>query len=149
MQGRAEGNATVSIDRIITAFEMLPNWQDRYRLIIDQGRNLPDLPEDERVDDNLIDGCMSKVWLTAHLDESRDPPVIHFHADSDSQIVKGLVSIVFEVFNHRSPEEIVTADIESVFGRLELEQHLSAGRRNGLSSMVRRIRELAQHELAA
>ena len=139
----------MSIERIITAFEMLPNWQDRYRLIIDQGRNLPELPEEEYADENLIDGCMSKVWLTAQLDESQDPPVIHFRADSDSQIVKGLVSIVFEVFNHRTPEEIVTTDIESVFGQLELEQHLSAGRRNGLSSMVRRIRELAQHELAA
>jgi len=142
-------NATVSIDRIITAFEMMPNWQDRYRLIIDQGRKLPDLPEEERVDDNLLDGCMSKVWLTAHLDESDDPPVIHFHADSDSQIVRGLISIVFEVFNERTPEEILTTDIESTFSQLELEQHLSAGRRNGLSSMVRRIRELAQHELAA
>ncbi len=141
--------ATVSIDRVITAFEMLPSWQERYRLIIDQGRNLPPLPETEYVDDNLLDGCMSKVWLTAQLDDSQDPPVIHFHADSDSQIVKGLISIVFEVFNHRTPEEILTTDIESVFGKLELEQHLSSGRRNGLSSMVRRIRELAQHELAA
>lgn len=107
------------------------------------------MPEEEYVDENLLDGCMSKVWLTAQLDDSQDSPVIHFHADSDSQIVKGLISIVFEVFNHRTPEEILTTDIESVFEKLELEQHLSSGRRNGLSSMVRRIRELAQHELAA
>lgn len=139
----------MSIDRIITAFEMLPSWQERYRLIIDQGRTLPELPEQERVDENLLDGCMSKVWLTAHTDDSQDPPVIRFHADSDSQIVKGLIAIVFEVFNGRTPEAIVTTDIESVFGQLELEQHLSSGRRNGLSSMVRRIRELAQQELAA
>lgn len=139
----------MSIDRIITAFEMLPSWQERYRLIIDQGRNLPPLPDEEYADENLLDGCMSKVWMTAHLDESQDPPVIHFQADSDSQIVKGLISIVFEVFNHRTPEEILTTDIDSVFEKLELEQHLSSGRRNGLSSMVRRIRELAQHELAA
>lgn len=137
----------MSIDRVITAFEMMPNWQDRYRLIIDQGRTLPELPEDERVDENLLDGCMSKVWLTARRDDSADPSVIHFHADSDSQIVKGLIAIVFEVFNKRTPEEIVTTDIESIFGQLELEQHLSSGRRNGLSSMVRRIRELAQQEL--
>lgn len=137
----------MSIDRVITAFEMMPNWQDRYRLIIDQGRTLPELPADERVDENLLDGCMSKVWLTARRDDSADLPVIHFHADSDSQIVKGLIAIVFEVFNKRTPEEIVTTDIESIFGQLELEQHLSSGRRNGLSSMVRRIRELAQQEL--
>lgn len=126
----------------------MPNWQDRYRLIIDQGRTLPELPEAERVEENLLDGCMSKVWLTAHRDDSSDPPVIHFHADSDSQIVKGLIAIVFTVFNGRTPEAIVTTDIESIFGQLELEQHLSSGRRNGLSSMVRRIRELAQQELA-
>jgi len=138
----------VSIDRVITAFEMMPNWQDRYRLIIDHGRTLAELPEDERVDENLLDGCMSKVWLTAHCDDSVDPPLIRFHADSDSQIVRGLIAIVFEVFNERSPEEILTTDIESIFGQLELEQHLSSGRRNGLSSMVRRIRELARQELA-
>ena len=139
----------MSIERLISAFEMLPSWQERYRLIIDQGRKLPELPEAERCEENLLDGCMSKVWLTAHPDPSTDPPLIEFHADSDSQIVKGLISIVFEVFNHRTPEEILTTDIESIFGRLELEQHLSSGRRNGLSSMVRRIRELAREEIAA
>jgi len=138
----------VSIDRVITAFEMMPNWQDRYRLIIDHGRTLPDLPEAERVDENLLDGCMSKVWLTARRDDATHPPVTRSHADRDSQIVRGLIAIVFEVFNGRTPEEIVTTDVESIFGQLELEQHLSSGRRNGLSSMVRRIRELAREELA-
>jgi len=139
----------VSIDRVITAFEMMPSWQERYRLIIDMGRKLPELPPEHYIDENLLDGCMSKVWMTAELDSSGDAPVMRFHADSDSQIVKGLIAIVFEVFNNRPPEEILTTDIESVFQQLELEQHISSGRRNGLSSMVRRVRELAQAELAA
>ena len=139
----------MSIDRVITAFEMMPSWQERYRLIIDMGRKLPELPESHYADENLLDGCMSKVWMTAELDNSVDPPVMHFQADSDSQIVKGLIAIVFEVFNDRPPEEILTTDIESVFQQLDLEQHISSGRRNGLSSMVRRVRELAQAELAA
>ena len=139
----------MAIDRVITAFEMMPSWQERYRLIIDMGRKLPGLPEDQYVDENLLDGCMSKVWMTAELDTGVDPPVMRFRADSDSQIVKGLIAIVFEVFNNRPPEEILTTDIESVFRQLELEQHISSGRRNGLSSMVRRVRELAQAELAA
>ena len=139
----------MSIDRVITAFEMMPSWQDRYRLIIDMGRKLPELPEEHYADENLLDGCMSNVWMTAERDDSTDPPVMRFQADSDSQIVKGLIAIVFEVFNNRSPEEVVTTDIESVFQQLELEQHISSGRRNGLSSMVRRVRELAQAELAA
>jgi cysteine desulfuration protein SufE len=142
-------NRTVSIDRVITAFEMMPSWQDRYRLIIDMGRKLPELPEEHYADENLLDGCMSNVWMTAGRDDSTDPPVMHFQADSDSQIVKGLIAIVFEVFNNRPPEEVVTTDIESVFQQLDLEQHISSGRRNGLSSMVRRVRELAQAELAA
>ncbi len=139
----------MSIDRVITAFEMMPSWQERYRLIIDMGRKLPAMPSEAYVDENLLDGCMSKVWMTAELDTRVDPPVMRFQADSDSQIVKGLIAIVFEVFNHRPPEEILTTDIESVFQQLELEQHISSGRRNGLSSMVRRVRELAQAELAA
>jgi cysteine desulfuration protein SufE len=128
---------------------MMPSWQERYRLIIDMGRKLPELPADEQVDANLLDGCMSKVWLVGEHDTSAAPPVMRYRADSDSQIVKGLIAIVFEVFNHRPPEEVVTTDIESLFRELELEQHISSGRRNGLSSMVRRVRELAQSELAA
>jgi len=139
----------VSTDRLVSAFEMMPSWQERYRLIIDMGRKLPELPADEQVDANLLDGCMSKVWLIGEHDTSAAPPVMRYRADSDSQIVKGLIAIVFEVFNHRPPEEVVTTDIESLFRELELEQHISSGRRNGLSSMVRRVRELAQSELAA
>jgi len=139
----------VSTDRLVSAFEMMPSWQERYRLIIDMGRKLPELPADEQVDANLLDGCMSKVWLVGEHDTRAAPPVMRYRADSDSQIVKGLIAIVFEVFNHRPPEEVVTTDIESLFRELELEQHISSGRRNGLSSMVRRVRELAQSELAA
>lgn len=139
----------MGIERLTTAFEMMPSWQERYRLIIDMGRKLDPLSEDEYVDENLLDGCMSNVWLTATPQEGDHGTVMHYEADSDSQIVKGLIAIVFEVFNDRPPEEIVTTDIDSVFRQLELEQHISSGRRNGLSSMVRRVRELAQAELAA
>ncbi len=137
----------MSIDRVITAFEMMPSWQERYRLIIDMGRKLPQLPPEQQADENLLDGCMSNVWMTAELDDAGDTPVMRYQADSDSQIVKGLIALVFEVFNNRPPEEVVSADVESVFQQLELEQHISSGRRNGLSSMVRRVRELAQSEL--
>lgn len=141
----------MSIDRLTTAFEMMPSWQERYRLIIDMGRKLPPLPEDQYADENLLDGCMSNVWLTAEQEAGPEGqgPIMHFAADSDSQIVKGLIAIVFEVFNHRPANEILTTDIDSIFRQLDLEQHISSGRRNGLSSMVRRVRELAQAELAA
>lgn len=137
----------MSIERVIQAFEMMPSWQERYRLIIDMGRKLPPLPDEDRIDENLLEGCMSQVWMTARLDESEDPPVLRLTADSDSQIVRGLIAIVFEVFNNRPPAEILETDIESIFQQLELEQHISPGRRNGLSSMVRRVRELARMEM--
>ena len=139
----------MSIERVIQAFEMMPNWQERYRLLIDMGRKLPPMPEEEKIDANLLDGCLSKVWMTAELDTDANPPVLRLAADSDSQIVRGLIALVFEVFNHRPPAEILEADIESIFEQLELEQHISPGRRNGLSSMVRRVRELAHTEMAA
>jgi cysteine desulfuration protein SufE len=131
------------------AFEMMPNWQERYRLIIDMGRKLPPMADEDKVDDNLLEGCLSQVWMTAELDETEQPPVLHISADSDSQIVRGLIAIVFEVFNNRPPQEILATDIDAVFQQLQLEQHISPGRRNGLSSMVRRVRELARLEAAA
>lgn len=139
----------MAIERVIQAFEMMPSWQERYGLIIDMGRKLPPMPEADKVDDNLLDGCLSKVWMTAELDTDEQPPVLRLTADSDSQIVRGLIAIVFEVFNNRPPSEILETDIESVFQQLELEQHITPGRRNGLSSMVRRVRELAHMEMAA
>lgn len=139
----------LAIERVIQAFEMMPGWQERYGLIIDMGRKLPPMPEADKVDDNLLDGCLSKVWMTAELDTDEQPPVLRLTADSDSQIVRGLIAIVFEVFNNRPPAEILETDIESVFQQLELEQHITPGRRNGLSSMVRRVRELARMEMAA
>ncbi len=139
----------MSIDRVIQAFEMMPNWQERYRLLIDMGRKLPPMPDEDKTDDQLLDGCLSKVWLTAELDTGTHPPVLRLQADSDSQIVRGLIALVFEVFNNRPPAEILETDIDAIFERLELEQHISPGRRNGLSSMVRRVRELARMETAA
>lgn len=137
------------IDRVIQAFEMMPSWQERYRLIIDMGRKLPTMPEEDKHDDNLLDGCLSKVWMTAELDTAEQPPILRLTADSDSQIVQGLIAIVFEVFNNRPPAEILDTDIDDIFRQLDLEQHISPGRRNGLSSMVRRVRELAHMEMAA
>ena len=139
----------MAIERVIQAFEMMPSWQDRYQLIIDMGRKLPTMPEADKTDDNLLDGCLSKVWMTAELDTAEQPPVLNLTADSDSQIVRGLIAIVFEVFNNRPPAEILSTDIDEVFRQLDLEQHISPGRRNGLSSMVRRVRELAHMEMAA
>ncbi len=95
-------------DEIIEEFEGLTDWMDRYAYIIDLGNTLPDFPENEKTPANLIEGCQSRVWITAHrLDDGR----IHFEADSDALIVKGIVALLMRVLDDRTPDEILNADL--------------------------------------
>ena len=120
-------------------FEFFDDWEDKYRFVIDLGKDLPSLPEAQRIDANLIRGCQSKVWLTH---ETRGK-ALHFAMDSDAHIVKGLISIVLITLNGRSAEEILTTDIEALFEELQLLSHLSAARGNGLRAMIQRIHAIA------
>ncbi|MYC15155.1 MAG: SufE family protein [Gemmatimonadetes bacterium] len=132
----------ITIDRIMQNFDVLTDWEDRYRYIIELGRKLPPFDEEYKVDDNLVRGCVSQVWLVTDVRDG-DPPVIEFRADSDAQIVKGLVAILLSLYSGKTAREILTADIRSIFQQLELAKHLSINRANGFASMVKRIHELA------
>ena len=132
----------ITIDRIMQNFDILSDWEDRYRYIIELGRKLPPFDEKYKVDDNLVRGCVSQVWLVTDVRDV-DPPVIVFRADSDAQIVKGLVAILLSLYSGKTAREILTADIRSIFQRLDLAKHLSINRANGFASMVKRIHELA------
>ena len=132
----------ITIDRIMQNFDVLTDWEDRYRYIIELGRKLPPFDEEYKVDDNLVRGCVSQVWLVTDVRDG-DPPVIEFRADSDAQIVKGLVAILLSLYSGKTAREILTADIRSIFQKLELAKHLSINRANGFASMVKRIHELA------
>ncbi len=132
----------ITIDRIMQNFDILTDWEDRYRYIIELGRKLPSFDEKYKVDTNLVQGCVSQVWLITDVRDG-DPPVIEFRADSDAQIVKGLVAILLSLYSGKSAREILTADIRSIFQKLELAKHLSLNRANGFASMVKRIHELA------
>ncbi len=132
----------ITIDRIMQNFDVLSDWEDRYRYIIELGRQLPPFDEKYKVDDNLVRGCVSQVWLVTDVRDG-DPPVIEFCADSDAQIVKGLVAILLSLYSGKTAREILTADIRSIFQRLDLAKHLSINRANGFASMVKRIHELA------
>ena len=132
----------ITIDRIMQNFDVLTDWEDRYRYIIELGRKLPPFDEECKVDDNLVRGCVSQVWLVTDVRDG-DPPVIEFRADSDAQIVKGLVAILLSLYSGKTAREILTADIRSIFQKLELAKHLSINRANGFASMVKRIHELA------
>lgn len=131
-----------TIDRILQNFEVLTDWEERYRYIIDLGRKLPPLEEAYKTDDNRVQGCVSNVWLVTEV-KNGDPPTIEFRADSDAQIVKGLVAILLAMYSGKTAREILTADIRGVFEKLELAKHLSPNRANGFASMVKRIHELA------
>ncbi len=132
----------ITVDRIMQNFDVLTDWEDRYRYIIELGRKLPPFDEKYKVDDNLVRGCVSQVWLVTDVRDG-DPPVIEFRADSDAQIVKGLVAILLSLYSGRTAREILTADIRSIFEKLDLAKHLSINRANGFASMVKRIHELA------
>jgi cysteine desulfuration protein SufE len=109
------------------------------------GDQVPPMTPEDQVDRNKVDGCLSTVWLVGR--PSGDPPLIELSADSDSSLVKGLIAILLRVYSGRSAEEIVAFDIDGLFQRLDLKQHLSRSRSNGLRSMVRRIRQLAEERL--
>ena len=117
-------------------FSLLEDWEDRYRYLIDLGGRLEPIPDSERNDRNKVRGCASQVWLwTQHGDDGR----LHFVGDSDAHIVRGLVAVVIALFSDRSPEEILAINADEQLVELEISEHLSAQRSNGLRSMIKRI----------
>lgn len=133
----------MTLDRLYTTFEMLEDWEDRYRVIIDLGKKLPDFPEEGKIEENRIRGCVSQVWMIPRVSDE-DPPRIEFIADSDSHIVKGLIAILMMVYSGKSSDEIRAINMEEIFQNLGLEEHLSPNRRNGFYSMVEWIRTLSK-----
>ena len=123
---------------IIEEFSFFDNWMDRYQYLIDLGRRLPDLPPSERVEKNRIRGCQSQVWFVAQRVGDR----LQFHAISDAAIVSGLIAILLRIYSDRKPEDIIATPADFV-GELQLEQHLSATRSNGLASMLGAIQQFA------
>jgi cysteine desulfuration protein SufE len=134
---------TATIDELLEEFEDFDTWEERYRYIIELGAALDDLPPELRTEEHRVQGCISNVWLLMDV-RPGNPPLIQFRADSDSQIVRGLVSILLMLCSDRPAQEILALNIESVFERLELRKHLSRSRSNGLHSMIKRIRTLAE-----
>lgn len=132
--------APPSIETIIDDFAFLDEWEDRYRYLIELGRQLPPLADEAHNDANKVQGCASQVWLQKSLREGKDGRRLDFEGDSDALIVRGLVAIVIALFSGRTPAEILSTDAEAVFARLGLKDHLSQQRSNGLRSMVARIR---------
>ena len=125
-------------DEIIEEFSSFNDWMDRYQLLIDLGNEQPPLDDQYKTESNLIDGCQSRVWLQADYNDGR----IQFTAESDALIVKGIVALLIRVFNNRTPQEILDADLYFI-DRIGLRDHLSPTRSNGLLAMVKQMRMYA------
>ncbi len=143
---------------VVDEFAMLSDWQDRYEQLIEQGRDLPLIAPEHKLDENLVRGCQSRVWLHAELQDAalstlslpkgegqnyaHNASTIHFTADSDALITKGIVALLVRVYNDRTPQEILGASTEFI-DRIGLREHLSPNRANGLSAMIDQMKRYA------
>ena len=125
----------MDIENLIDNFEFLESWEDKYRYIIELGEKLTPLPEQWKVQ-----GCQSQVWLLPQ----KQNGLLYFTGDSDAMIVKGLIAIVLIIYNNKSPSEIKAVEVEDIFAKLGLSEHLSPSRRNGLLAMTNKIKYYAE-----
>ena len=136
----------MTIEELLEEFEFLDDWEDRCEYLIDLGLEMPELPPEEKTEENRVHGCQSMVWMVTEVTQNGQP-TIHIRADSDAMIVRGLIAVLLTIFSGRTPQEILSTDVKGIFSRLGLERHLSTTRRNGLYSMVERIRRVARENL--
>jgi cysteine desulfuration protein SufE len=137
-----------TIDEIRENFELLEEWDDRYRYVIELGRTLEPMPEAEHSPENKVQGCASQVWLSKKTDRSGDGPVLKYLGDSDAHIVRGLIAILLTLYSGRTPQQILAIDAPGVFDEFGFRDHLTPQRSNGLRAMVERIRTDARAALA-
>ncbi|MEZ0171761.1 SufE family protein [Microvirga sp. TS319] len=138
-----------TIDEIVSNFELLDDWEERYRYVIELGRMMDPLPAEAHTDANKVKGCASQVWIDMRLDRSRGKPALHLLGDSDAHIVRGLVALMIALYDGKTPEEALSTDALALFKELGLAEHLTPQRSNGVRSMVERIRRDAQIAQAA
>jgi len=136
--------APAEFEEIVESFELFDDWEDRYRYVIELGRDMEALPEARRTDATKVEGCVSQVWLVPEVRrDAQGRDCLHFRGDSDAMIVRGLIAILRALYSGQPLAEILKIDATAELGRLGLEQHLSAQRSNGLKAMVRRLNDLA------
>ncbi len=129
-----------SLEEAIENFSLFDDWEERYRYLIDLGRTLPKMDESLKTEENLVQGCTSRVWVKVEVKDG----IITFLADSDAHIVRGLVALLFAAYNNTKISEINDIDIEGAFDQIGLSQNLSPNRRNGFFAMVQKLKSYAQ-----
>ncbi len=123
-------------DQIITEFQQFDDWLDRYELLIDYGNSLPQIDKKLKIPQNLIEGCQSRVWINAELDEDKN---MILQGDSDTVLVKGIVALLIQIYSNQSPKDILDNDLYFI-EKIGLQEHLSPTRSNGLLAMIKQIK---------
>ena len=130
----------MELAEIRESFEFFDDWEDKYRFILEIGRDLPEMDEGHRIEENLIRGCQSQVWLVHEIEDNK----LRFQIDSDAHIVRGLLKILLAAINNLSPSAISERNLETLFEELGLMAHLSMSRGNGLRAMISKINQIAE-----
>ena len=136
--------ATCAFEEIAADFEFLDSWEDRYRHVIDLGKGMPPLEDELKVPSTKVDGCVSQVWIVPEIAEASPEPKFRFRGDSDAMIVRGLIAILSSLYNDVPLSQVREVDARKQLSRLELHEHLTPQRSNGLNAMVVAIRRLAE-----
>lgn len=129
-----------TIQDMIDDFAFLGDWEERYMHVIDMGKSMPPLSPEEKTDIHKVKGCVSQVWLVSDVQDGK----LIFRGDSDAHIVKGLVAVVLQIFSNRTPQDITATNASEILKLLELDEHLSPQRSNGLKAMIERIQSQAR-----
>jgi cysteine desulfuration protein SufE len=149
IEGGAGRGLMADIGEIIDNFSLLDEWDDRYRYLIELGRELPPLAAEAHNDANKVRGCASQVWLDTRVrPNGAGGPVLSFVGDSDAHIVRGLIAILFAMYSGKSAKHILATDAVALFEKMGLREHLTPQRSNGFRSMVERIHSDARAALA-
>ncbi|HVV94667.1 MAG TPA: SufE family protein [Hyphomicrobiales bacterium] len=146
MQAMATGAPAIA--DIDEAFSLLDEWEDRYRYLIELGRELAPMSESGHSPEHKVQGCVSQVWLETDVGRDAGPPVLSFRADSDSHLVRGLLAVLLALYSGRPAADILAIDAAAAMQRLGLSEHLTPQRSNGMRSVVARIRRDAEQAMA-
>lgn len=141
--------ASSAFESIVEDFEFLDDWEDRYRLVIDMGKEMSPLEEALQVPATKVEGCSSQVWIVPRIEGQGKEAIFTFRGDSDAMIVRGLVAVLVAMFDGLTVGDVLKVDAGGELARLQLNDHLSAQRSNGLRAMVERIRKVAGEAAAA
>lgn len=136
-----------TFDELVENFELFDDWEERYRYVIDLGKQMPEFPEALKSDATIVDGCVSRVWLDEKVSGSGPSAVIEFSGDSDAFIVKGLIAVLQSLLSGKTASKILETDVQEHLSRIDLSAHLSPQRSNGLNAMVDRIRAFAERQV--